>query len=238
MKALISAAGMGYRMGDLTKNINKCALKINGIPIIERLVNSLEQIGINEIYIIVGYQQQKIRDILKDRVIYLENNDYKSTGILTSILQSKEVLINSDFLFMTGDSVMDISILEAIIKNDLKDYILISVDEKECDEEDCKVVMKGDKFIAISKKVDSDDVLGEFTGLVRVNQKLAKPFFEEIENYIGSDDTSKILGDVLVVLQTLGYNVALQTTESYYRTEIDFQSDLNKAKKDIIINNL
>ena len=238
MKALISAAGIGSRMGNLTKDVNKCALKINGIPIIERLVNSLEQIGIEEVFVVVGYQQQTIKDILKDRVTYVENENYKNTGILTSILKSKNFLINSDFLFMTGDSVMDISIIESIINNKLKDHILISVDKKRCDEEDCKVIMEGDRFIAISKKVDPNDALGEFTGLVRINKKLSKNFFEAIESHIRDNDTSKILGEVLVILQSLGYNVALQLTGAYYRTEIDFQSDLKKANKDIIINNL
>ena len=238
MKALISAAGMGSRMGDLTADINKCALELNGIPIIERLVNSLESLGINEIFVVVGYQQQSIKDILKDRVTYLENSDYETTGILTSILTSKNKLSGSEFLFMTGDSVMDKSIIEKMINNRLKNHILVSVHKKICDEEDCKVIMEGKKFIAISKKVDSNDALGEFTGLVRVDKELSVPFFQEVASYIGSDDSSKILGDVLVILQTMGYNVALQMTGDYYRTEIDFLSDLKKAKKGIIINNL
>ena len=75
MKALISAAGRGARMGNMTKDTNKCALKVDGVPIIKRLVDSLEKLSINKVSVVVGYQQEKIRDILGNKVIYLENNE-------------------------------------------------------------------------------------------------------------------------------------------------------------------
>jgi len=234
MKALISAAGMGVRMGKLTENTNKCALEINGISIIQRLVSSLYSLSVNEIYVVVGYKKKEIMSILGNQVTYLENNKYESTGILTSILKSKGFLSHSDFLFMTGDSIFHPKIIENIITSKTSEDILISVEKKVCDEEDCKVVLRDNKIIQISKKADSSKSIGEFTSLTRVKGIISKVFFEKIEELIKENDEGKILGDVLVIMESMGYNVSTLYTDHYYRTEIDFDYDLKRAK-DLII---
>ena len=37
MQAIILAAGMGKRLGNLTKDNTKCMVKVNGIPLIDRV---------------------------------------------------------------------------------------------------------------------------------------------------------------------------------------------------------
>ena len=55
-------------MGNLTASINKCAINVNKIPIIERLVNSLNLLNINDIYVVVGYKSNQIKKILVMRI--------------------------------------------------------------------------------------------------------------------------------------------------------------------------
>ena len=38
MQAIILAAGMGKRLGELTKGNTKCMVKVNGIPLIDRVM--------------------------------------------------------------------------------------------------------------------------------------------------------------------------------------------------------
>jgi len=45
MKAIILSAGIGSRMGKLTKDKPKCLLKINGKTIIKKQVESLKENG-------------------------------------------------------------------------------------------------------------------------------------------------------------------------------------------------
>ena len=73
MKAIIIAAGIGSRLGDLTKDLPKPLIDVNGKSIIERQINSYRKHGINEIIIITGYQNQKFN--LKN-VKYVYNPDY------------------------------------------------------------------------------------------------------------------------------------------------------------------
>jgi choline kinase len=40
MQAIILAAGMGRRLGDLTKDNTKCMVEVNGVTLIERMLNN------------------------------------------------------------------------------------------------------------------------------------------------------------------------------------------------------
>jgi dTDP-glucose pyrophosphorylase len=67
MKAVILAAGRGTRMGDLTTNIPKPMLLVEGKPVLEHIVEGLrDEAKIREIFIIVGWQAQVIRDYFGD----------------------------------------------------------------------------------------------------------------------------------------------------------------------------
>ena len=49
--AIILAAGIGSRLGKIPKSL----IKINGLTLIERLINSLNQCGVNNIRVVTGY---------------------------------------------------------------------------------------------------------------------------------------------------------------------------------------
>ncbi len=55
MNAIILAAGMGSRLMPHTREIPKPLIKINGIPIIERQIEFLKALGINDIYVVTGH---------------------------------------------------------------------------------------------------------------------------------------------------------------------------------------
>jgi choline kinase len=224
MKALITAAGLGSRMGKLTNITNKCVLEVNKIPIIVHLVNNLNLFGINDIYVIVGYKSDKIIDLLKNRVKYLYNNDFETTGILDSIYITEQMLSGQEFVVMTGDSVMHPDILKNII-NENGD-IIVSVDKKKCDEEDVKVIISNSRFIKISKNINPSDAIGEFTALVKISSKVSKLFFDLIERKNQGD---KLLADIIMRISNLGYDVKPIYTKGLPRIEIDFESDLIEA---------
>jgi MurNAc alpha-1-phosphate uridylyltransferase len=81
MKAMILSAGMGSRMGDLTKNTPKPLLKIGNQTLLEMQLNKLIQAGISQLLINVSY--------LGNQIIEFVSNKYKNTPNL-DIKFSKE----------------------------------------------------------------------------------------------------------------------------------------------------
>ena len=58
-------------MKDLTSNHPKCMLKLKGKTIIEHQINLLNKCGVNDIHVITGYKEDKIRDLLKQNALLL-----------------------------------------------------------------------------------------------------------------------------------------------------------------------
>jgi bifunctional UDP-N-acetylglucosamine pyrophosphorylase/glucosamine-1-phosphate N-acetyltransferase len=54
MKAIILAAGKGTRMRELTQELPKPMLRVQGKPILEHIVEGVIQAGIRDIFIITG----------------------------------------------------------------------------------------------------------------------------------------------------------------------------------------
>ncbi len=59
VKALITAAGMGKRLGALTRSQNKSLLRIGGKPLITHLLARLKSCGIQDIVVVTGYDDQR-----------------------------------------------------------------------------------------------------------------------------------------------------------------------------------
>lgn len=76
--AIILAAGKGTRMKAKTKN--KVAFKLKGIPMITHTVNHLKQAGIDQIFVVVGFQADSVRQALGDTVQYVIQPNQLGTG--------------------------------------------------------------------------------------------------------------------------------------------------------------
>lgn len=53
MQAIILAAGMGKRLGALTKDNTKCMIKVNGVTLIDRLLIQLSSLQLSRVVIVV-----------------------------------------------------------------------------------------------------------------------------------------------------------------------------------------
>ena len=61
-KAMVLAAGRGTRMGELTRDVPKPMLPLNGKPMIEHIVRRLQEAGVREILMAVGYRGDAIEE--------------------------------------------------------------------------------------------------------------------------------------------------------------------------------
>ena len=66
MKAVILAAGKGTRMRDLTNEVPKPMLKVQGKPILEHILEGILATGIREIFIVTGFKAETIESHFTD----------------------------------------------------------------------------------------------------------------------------------------------------------------------------
>ena len=86
MKAFILAAGLGTRLKPLTDTKPKALIELNGITMLEILINRLKQAGFNEFIINVHHFSQQIIDYL---------NAKGNFGVKISISNEKKLLLDT-----------------------------------------------------------------------------------------------------------------------------------------------
>lgn len=85
--AIILAAGKGTRM---KSDKSKLVHKIYGKEIVLRSYENTKKAGINNIIAVVGHLKEQVKDVLKDRVKYVHQEEMLGTG--HAVMQAKEFL--------------------------------------------------------------------------------------------------------------------------------------------------
>ena len=125
MKALIVAAGKGSRLKNLTRNKPKPLIQLLGLSLIERVILTAKQAGIDDFVIVIGYLGDKIKEKLGNgeiygvKISYIENKEWQR-GNGVSVLKAKELLKENFFLLMS-DHIFDAKILKELSQVKLKD---------------------------------------------------------------------------------------------------------------------
>lgn len=94
--AVIMAAGTASRFAPLSYEKPKALIEVKGEILIERQIRQLQEAGISEIIIVVGYKKEQFF-YLQDKfnVKIVENNDYLTRNNNSSIYAARDYLRNS-----------------------------------------------------------------------------------------------------------------------------------------------
>ena len=94
--AVIMAAGMSSRFAPLSYEVPKGLLKVKGERLIEREIEQLQEAGIEDITVIVGYLQEKMFYLAeKYGVKIVVNNDYYKYNNCSSLMLVRDQLSNT-----------------------------------------------------------------------------------------------------------------------------------------------
>ena len=184
MIVIILNAGSGTRLGELTKNLPKGLLDINGKSLIERQIENFSSKNIEKILLIVGPNSDKFN--LKN-VDYVFDETYNEHEQLGSLFAAKKFMIN-DVIISFGDVLVERNVFEQIIKSSFDIGLAIDLDWKKNyigrsmhpESEADLVKIESDLITKIQKNLVKKDVekIGEFLGIMKLNKNGAKIFVE------------------------------------------------------------
>jgi len=96
-RAIFIAAGFGSRMVPVTLNTPKPLVRVNGVRIIDTLLDACLEAGISEIYIVRGYLSEQFDQLLYKypMIRFLENPSYNESNNISSAMAARYLMQNA-----------------------------------------------------------------------------------------------------------------------------------------------
>ena len=239
MQALILAAGMGKRLGELTGENTKCMLKVNGIPLIDRTFEALRKVGITRLVMVTGYKSENLKKHIENldsgiETLFVDNPDYATTNNIYSLFLASEYLCQDDTILLESDIIFEDRVLERIVSDPRPDLAL--VDKYESWMDGTVVKLNGDLSIAsfITKKDFHYSDIGKYYKTVNIykfsrafSQHYYVPFLNAYCNALGRNEYYEQVLKVISLLDDCPMQALPLNGEKWY--EIDDIQDLDIA---------
>jgi NDP-sugar pyrophosphorylase family protein len=114
--AIILAAGNGSRMWPYNEVRNKCAVPVANVPNVRRLVDSLQELGVRQVVVVLGAHPGSVRAALLGagpEIAYVTQP--QDAGTAGAVLAGIAVLEDDAFLVVYGDAVTTTANIKAVV---------------------------------------------------------------------------------------------------------------------------
>ena len=239
MDAIVLAAGYATRLHPLTENTPKPLLKVAGKPIIEHIINKLEELDIvNKVYIVTNDKFEKnfkewLHNFNAKKPIEVINDNTKSNddrlGALGDIHYTiKTKNIQNDIIVIAGDNLFELSLHEvAAIFRKRRHNVIVLYDVKDLElaKHYGVVDVKDNVVVHFEEKPSNPKSTLISTGIYLFPKKT----ISLIEKYISQGNNPDKTGDFIEWLHERDEIYAYITEKAWY--DIGNFEQLEKANK-------
>lgn len=242
MKAIILAAGVGQRLGEISGGMPKSLLQFDGVSLLHRHISILEKLGIEEVLVVTGYKKEEISTALsgiRSSIVIdtVYNPDFES-GSVISLYAAQAILETADeFLLMDADVLYHPDILQTLHNSTHRNCFLLDRDF-EAGDEPVKICVRDGIMVDFRKQIEDQlqyEYQGESVGFFKfsgdVGKKIAGRCKLYIENSMSEAPYEEILRDLL--LEEPGM-FGFEDISGLPWIEIDFPEDVTRASDDIL----
>ncbi len=233
MKVIILNAGIGKRLGALTKSKPKCLVKItDNDTILDYQLENLLKCNLKNIIMLTGPFEDQIRTHVKLnfpslKVQYVQNPIYDKTNYIYSLYLVRNI-INEDVILIHGDLIFSDVNLRDIIKFKEKNCVLVNK-EIPPPKKDFKALIIDERVVKIGV-----DVSGPKSAFLAPLYKLTDQFFrhwlDQISAFVNDNKVNYYAEDALnEILNQL--NLKPFYINDVSCKEIDDFEDLNYIKE-------
>lgn len=240
MQAIILAAGMGRRLKKLTQDRTKCMVKVNGIPLIDRMMRQLDQLKLNRIIVVVGYHGEELIEHVrslncKTELCFVDNPIYDKTNNIYSLALAKDYLLQDDTLLLESDLIFEDSLLRCLVEDPRDSLVLVDRFASWMDGT-CVRIDEDDRIIGFipGKQVDFSQTHDHYktVNLYKFSQDFSQshyvPFLDAYRKALGENVYyEQVLRVITLLDEPVIQAKRLEPTQKWY--EIDDEQDLDIA---------
>ena len=240
MQAIILAAGMGKRLGEFTKDNTKCMVKVNGVTLIDRVLNQLKKLNLNRIVIVTGYKGQELKDYLNDRISdfkieFVDNPVYDRTNNIYSLALAKKQLQEDDTLLIESDLIFEDGMFNLLVDNQYPNLALVAKYETWMDGTMVRIDDDNNIVNFVPKAAFNYNDVDYYYKTVNIykfsksfSQNKYVPFLEAYTKAVGNNEYYENVLRIISFLDKSDLKALPITDEKWY--EIDDKQDLDIAE--------
>ena len=240
MQAIILAAGMGKRLGELTRENTKCMIKVHQQTLIERMIKQLGNLQLDRIILVIGYKGDKVKSLIGNKIgnipiLYIENSIYDKTNNIYSLYLAKKYLVEDETLLLESDLIFSDIILQKLIADPNPNLAVVAKYQSWMDGTVVTLDEENNILNFISKKAFMFSLKDSYYKTVNI-YKFSKefsmnkyvPFLEAYCKALGNNEYYEQVLKVISLLNKPDLKALKIDSEKWY--EIDDQQDLNNAE--------
>lgn len=246
MQALILAAGMGKRLGNLIQDGTKCMLRMNGKSLIERTIEQLVANKISPLVIVTGYKSDVLKNFIASKfgknnlgemeIEYIENPDYAATNNIYSLYLAREKLKKDDTILIESDLIFRPTLFPALIESPHKNVAVVSAWEDWMDgtvttlNDECEI----ENFIGKQEQITQDKAryfktVNVYKFSKEFSAKYYVPFLEAYQTAFGKNVYYEEALKVISFLKSDELHALKISGDDWY--EIDNENDYHEAER-------
>lgn len=228
-QAVILAAGRGSRLEHLTDARPKCLVEVGGAPLLERQLEALAQVGIEDVTIVAGYRADEVRRAVGGRARIVANDAWDSTNSLYSMALCRDA-VRRDMLVMNCDVLAHPLALQRLLEAGPNAFLYDS--RSGADEEEMKVELRCGRLVAMSKQLPAHRAHGENVGILLFDAAAAQALFRHAADLIDEGQRNVWLA---AAVERLARTIPLRGVDiaDLPWIEIDFPDDLERAQAQV-----
>lgn len=231
MQGLIMAAGKGSRIYCLTDGEPKSFLEIGGEKLIERNVRMLEERGVTDITLVVGYHDDVFRKLFSTHpnIHFVYNPFYPLANVISSYWMARHA-VSEDFVYLHADTICEDALFDRLLSH--AGDIVLPVDTKPCDEEAMKVQVVDGKVVRITKQMPVSAAAGEFIGIARFSSATVPALAQAADDVLREQRFDEYFeAAIQCVLDRHLFDAEMLDTDGLRWQEVDFEEDYRRAQQ-------
>jgi choline kinase len=238
-QVLILAAGVGKRLGSAVSGVSrkpKAMLNFGGKSLMARHVAILNQLGLSQITVVIGFEAEDMRASLAPLgelpISIVMNPDFRE-GSVVSLWTARHVLRSGgEVILMDADVLYDQRLMARLIDS-LHPNCLLLDREIEPGDEPVKLCIQGGRIVDFHKRpTEPHEWHGESVGFFRFTPDAAAELANRAEDYVSSGRRGMEYEEPIrdMMMASAGDRFGFEDISGLPWTEIDFPEDIVKAE--------
>lgn len=232
MQAIILAAGMGTRLGDITTDRPKALVQVAGRELILRVMDFLDHPAITERIVVTGFESEHVEEFLKKHgldVKIIRNPNFKDGSIRS--IEAALPHTKGDFLVMNSDHIYPRRMMAKILKQ-WQGLSAVCDFDRTLGADDMKVKLGQDKKLKLISKTLSDFDCG-YIGMTFCGSSALASYREGVKMARAKMGDSCAVESVLAWLADNGHCANICDASGMRWLEVDTKEDLAAAEEAI-----